>query len=140
MASSSHGGSGGGGAARLKNAASTFCSDSQPLIADIRKTVLMMKDIAVQLEKDKHSDKVKELEDAVIELVGLSELSVQFSSAVQVFANRYQPGEELTNFNKLFEDELSNFKANHSSDLPKNPLIRQFKEAVWVRCFVLACR
>jgi len=38
---------------------------------------------------------VKELEDAVIELVGLSELSVQFSSAVQVFTNRYQPGEEV---------------------------------------------
>ncbi|CAJ1932552.1 unnamed protein product [Sphenostylis stenocarpa] len=70
MTSSSHGGSGGGIAARLKNAASTFCSNSQPLIADI----------AVQLEKDKHSDKVKELEDAVIELVGLSELGVQFSS------------------------------------------------------------
>lgn len=42
---------------------------------------------------------VKELEDAVIELVGLSELSVQFSSAVQVFANRYQPGEEVLEAN-----------------------------------------
>jgi len=42
---------------------------------------------------------VKELEDAVIELVGLSELSVQFSSTVQVFANRYQPGEEVLEAN-----------------------------------------
>jgi len=42
---------------------------------------------------------VKELEDAVIELVGLSELSVQFSSAVQVFSNRYQPGEEVPEAN-----------------------------------------
>jgi len=115
---------------------------------------------------------VKELEDAVIELVGLSELSVQFSSAVQVFTNRYQPGEEVldtfclvpliismcmllliiwnltilflfqlqfTNFSTLFEDELSEFKAKQSSDLPKHRLIRQFKEAVWVCCFVLPC-
>ncbi|ESW21490.1 hypothetical protein PHAVU_005G075200 [Phaseolus vulgaris] len=129
MASTSHGS--GGVAARMKNAASTFCSDSQPIIADIRKTVLLMKDIAVQLEEDNLPDKVKELEDAVIELVGLSELSVQFSSAVQVFTNRYQPGEEFTNFSTLFEDELSEFKAKQSSDLPKHRLIRQFKEAVW---------
>ncbi|RZB83162.1 E3 SUMO-protein ligase MMS21 isoform C [Glycine soja] len=121
----------GSAASRLRNAASTFCSDSQPLLADIRKTVLMMKDIAVQLEKDNLPDKAKELEDAVIELVGLSELSVQFSSAVQAFANAYQPKEEFTNFNTLFEDELSRFKANQSSDVPKNPVVRQFKEAVW---------
>ncbi|XP_020235911.1 E3 SUMO-protein ligase MMS21 [Cajanus cajan] len=128
MASTSRGG---GAAARLQNAATTFSSDSQPIIADIRKTVLMMKEIAVQLEKDNLSDKVKEMEDAVIELVGLSELSVQFASSVQAFANRYQPGEQFTNFNKLFEDELSKFKANRSSDLSRNPLVRQFKEAVW---------
>ncbi|XP_027342579.1 E3 SUMO-protein ligase MMS21 isoform X1 [Abrus precatorius] len=126
-ASTSHG----GGAARLRNAATTFCSDTQPLIADIRKTVLLMKEIAVQFEKENLSDKVKELEDAVVELVGLSEISVHFSSAVQGFANTYQPREQLTNFNKLFEDELSKFKANSASDLYKNPLIRQFKEAVW---------
>ncbi|KAG4978167.1 hypothetical protein AAZX31_13G255700 [Glycine max] len=132
MASSSQSRCGSGSAAsRLRNAASTFCSDSQPLLADIRKTVLMMKDIAVQLEKDNLPDKAKELEDAVIELVGLSELSVQFSSAVQAFANAYQPKEEFTNFNTLFEDELSRFKANQSSDVPKNPVVRQFKEAVW---------
>ncbi|MCI18193.1 E3 SUMO-protein ligase MMS21, partial [Trifolium medium] len=33
--------------------------------------------------------------DAVIELVGLSEHSVHFSSAVQAFGNRYKPGEQL---------------------------------------------
>lgn len=42
-----------------------------------------------------NSFQVKELEDAVVELAGLSELSVNFSSAVQAFANRYQPGEEV---------------------------------------------
>ncbi|XP_061358221.1 E3 SUMO-protein ligase MMS21 [Gastrolobium bilobum] len=129
MASTSHGH--GGGAARIKNAASTFCSDSQPLIADVRKTVGLMKEIAVEFEKDNLSDKVKELEDAVVELVELSERSVHFSSAVQAVAHRYQPAEELTNFHKLFEDEVSQFKANQTSDLTRHPLIRQFKEAVW---------
>lgn len=38
---------------------------------------------------------MKELEDAVVELVGLSELSVHFSSAVQAFSNRYQPSEQV---------------------------------------------
>lgn len=47
---------------------------------------------------------------------------------------------QYTNFNKIFEDELANFKANQSSALSRNPLVRQFKEAVWVCLFVLVCR
>lgn len=35
------------------------------------------------------------MEDAVVELVDLSEHSVHFSSAVQAFGNRYQPGEQV---------------------------------------------
>jgi hypothetical protein len=35
------------------------------------------------------------MEDAVVELIGLNELSVHFSSAVQAFGNRYQPGEQV---------------------------------------------
>ncbi|KAJ1423158.1 Zinc finger, MIZ-type [Sesbania bispinosa] len=127
MASTSRGGDAG----RIKNVASTFCSESQPLISDIRQTVTLMKEIAVQLEKDKLFDKVKELEDAVVELAGLSDLSVHFSNSVEAFANRYQPGEQLTNFNKVFEDEVSKFKANPTSDINKHSLVRQFKEAVW---------
>jgi sialic acid synthase SpsE len=38
---------------------------------------------------------VKEMEDAVVELVGLSEHSVHYSSAVQAYGNRYQPGEQV---------------------------------------------
>ncbi|CAL0326540.1 unnamed protein product [Lupinus luteus] len=130
MASTSRGGSG-GAAGRIKNLASSFSSDYQPLITDIRKTMSFMKDIAVELEKDGLSDKVKELEDAVIELAGLSGLSVHFSSAVQAFANRYQPGEELTDFHKVFEDEVSQFKDNPTTDPKKHHFVRQFKEAVW---------
>lgn len=35
------------------------------------------------------------MEDAVVELVELSEHSVHLSSAVQAFGNRYQPGEQV---------------------------------------------
>jgi hypothetical protein len=35
------------------------------------------------------------MEDAVVELVGLSEHSVHYSSAVQAYGNRYQPGEQV---------------------------------------------
>lgn len=38
---------------------------------------------------------MKELEDAVVELVGLSELSMHFSSSVQAFGNSYKPGEQV---------------------------------------------
>ncbi|CAK8535059.1 unnamed protein product [Lathyrus sativus] len=127
MASSSHGGASG----RIKNLAATFGSDIQPFISDIRATVGVMKNIAVQLEKDNLPDKVKEMEDAAVELVDLSEHSVHFSSAVQAFGNRYQPGEQLTDFHKVFEDEILQYKANRNSDVQKHPLVRQFKEAVW---------
>ncbi|XP_004517129.1 E3 SUMO-protein ligase MMS21 [Cicer arietinum] len=127
MASTSHGGASG----RIKNATSTFATDIQPLIADIRTIVGVMKGIAVQLEKDNLSDKVKEMEDAVVELVSLSELNVHLSSAAQAFGNRYQPGEQLTDFHKVFEDEVLQFKANRNSDVQRHPLVRQFKEAVW---------
>jgi len=35
------------------------------------------------------------MEDAVVELIGLNDLSVHFSSAVQAFGNRYKPGEQV---------------------------------------------
>ncbi|WJX68485.1 hypothetical protein P8452_52848 [Trifolium repens] len=127
MASTSHGGAFG----RIKNLTSTFGSDIQPLILEIRRTVGVMKDIAVQLEKDNLPDKVKEMEDAVVELVGLSEHSVHYSSAVQAYGNRYQPGEQLTDFHKVLEDEVLQFRANQNSDVQRHALVRQFKEAVW---------
>ncbi|XP_054816285.1 E3 SUMO-protein ligase MMS21 [Prosopis cineraria] len=128
MASTSHSG---GASGRIKTAASTFYSDNLPLITDTRKVMGLMKEIAVDLEKDKQSDMVKELEDAVVELLDISEDFAHFSSAVQSVADRYQPGEELTDFRKLFEEDASKLKANSSSDPKKHPLIRQFKEAVW---------
>lgn len=39
---------------------------------------------------------MKELEDAVVELLDISEEFSHFSSAVQSVADRYQPGEEVS--------------------------------------------
>ncbi|KAI4333631.1 hypothetical protein L6164_018412 [Bauhinia variegata] len=116
---------------RIKNAASTFAYDNQALIAEMRRAIGLMKEIAVNLEKENQSDMVKQLEDAVIGLLTNCEDCAHYSSAVQSVGDSYQPGEELTDFKKLFETEVSKIKANSASDPKKNPLIRQFKEAVW---------
>ncbi|KAL4300966.1 hypothetical protein AHAS_Ahas17G0253700 [Arachis hypogaea] len=89
MASSSHGD-------QMRIVATQFCSDDQTLIAHIRKTMTIMKEIAVEFEKHNESDKVN-------------------------------------NFRKLLEDEVSKLKGQSTtSDPNSNPLVRQFKEAVWV--------
>lgn len=45
---------------------------------------------------------------------------------------------QLTDFKKLFEDEISKTKASSSLPSPQNNnLMRQFKEAIWVLHFFL---
>ncbi|CAK9179347.1 unnamed protein product [Ilex paraguariensis] len=117
-------------AGRIKSAASTLYSDHQPLI-DIRKALIMMKEIAVDLEKDNQSQMVKELEASFIELLESSEDCTHFSSAIQSFGNGYQPGEGPTDFKKLFDDEIAKLKASSSSVPQNHPLLRQFREAIW---------
>ncbi|KAF8409178.1 hypothetical protein HHK36_005252 [Tetracentron sinense] len=122
---------GDGGAGRIRTAASTLSSDSQSLIAEIRKGLIMMKEIAVDLEKDNQSQMVKELEDAVVELLTASDDCTHFSSAVQSVGNGYHLGDEATDFKKLFEDEVEKLKATSSSVSQNHPLLRQFKQAIW---------
>lgn len=116
---------------RLRNAASTLYSDNQSLIAEIRKAMILMKEVAVDLERDGQSQMVKELEDAVVELLGTSEDCTQFSAAIQSVGNEHQPRPELTDFKKLFEDEVAKLKASSSFAPQSHPLLRQFREAVW---------
>lgn len=42
---------------------------------------------------------------------------------------------QLTNFKKLFDDEIVKLKANSSSVPENHPIIRQFREAIWVFFF-----
>ncbi|CAN8269312.1 unnamed protein product [Cochlearia groenlandica] len=118
-------------AGRIQNASLVLVSDNNSTISDIRKAVTMMKNIAVQLEKDNQTDKVKDLENSVAELLELYGDCAHRSSAIQSVANGYTPVEELTDFKKLLDDEFTKLKATTSS-VPQNDLLmRQFREAVW---------
>ncbi|PIN15728.1 hypothetical protein CDL12_11624 [Handroanthus impetiginosus] len=116
---------------RIASAASTLYSDNQTLIAEIRKAVIMMKEIAVDLERDSKSEMLKELEDGVLQLVKASDDCTHLSNAIQSIGNEYQPGAELTNFSKLFDDKIGRSKAESSSVSQNHLWLRQFREAVW---------
>ncbi|KAM7492553.1 hypothetical protein LguiA_035474 [Lonicera macranthoides] len=116
---------------RIKSAASTLYSENQSAVAEIRKALTMMKEIAVDLERDNQSQMVSELEAAIIQLLEASEDCMHLSSAVQSIGNVYQLGEELTDFKKLFDGEIAKSKASSSSVPQNHPLLRQFREAIW---------
>ncbi|CAL9056303.1 unnamed protein product [Musa banksii] len=118
-------------AARISATAATLSSDNQHVIAEIRKALSMMRSIAVDLEKQEQSDKVKELEAAVLELLDTYDDCTHFSEAIQTIGGNYQPSEQLTDFNKLLEDEIAKSKAVSPSVPENNPFYRQFKEAIW---------
>ncbi|OVA11217.1 E3 SUMO-protein ligase Nse2 (Mms21) [Macleaya cordata] len=122
---------GDGGVGRIRTAVSTLYSDNQSLIAEFRKLLSMMKGIAVDLEKENQSQRVKELEDAVVELLASSDDCTHFSSALQSVGDSYQPGEGVTDFKKLLEEEFTKLKASAPLVPQNHPFLRQFKEAIW---------
>ncbi|KAL5972582.1 hypothetical protein ACLOJK_039387 [Asimina triloba] len=80
--------------ARIKKAASSFRFDNQYLIAEVRKGLTEIKQIAVGLEKGNHP-------------------------------------ELLTDFKKIFEDEVAKLRRDSHSVPQNNQFYRQFKEAIW---------
>ncbi|XP_022717175.1 E3 SUMO-protein ligase MMS21 isoform X2 [Durio zibethinus] len=92
---------------RIRRAASNLYSDNQTLVT------------------------VKQLEDAVVELVEAHENCLHYSSAIQSVGDAYQPGTELTDFKKLLDTEFEKVKASSSSSPQNHPLIHQFRQAVW---------
>lgn len=118
-------------ASRMKTVAMTLQSDNQSLIADIRKTMSMFKDIALDLEADNQSQMVKELESGFIQLLETSGDCMNFSSAIESVGKGYEPKEGLTDFKRLFDDEIAKEKARSSVVPQKDPLFRQFTAAIW---------
>ncbi|XP_022717174.1 E3 SUMO-protein ligase MMS21 isoform X1 [Durio zibethinus] len=116
---------------RIRRAASNLYSDNQTLVTDIRKSLNFMREIAVDLERDNQTEMVKQLEDAVVELVEAHENCLHYSSAIQSVGDAYQPGTELTDFKKLLDTEFEKVKASSSSSPQNHPLIHQFRQAVW---------
>ncbi|KAG6490900.1 hypothetical protein ZIOFF_052232 [Zingiber officinale] len=119
-------------APRIRNAASTLFSDNQSLISDIRKAITMMKNVAVDLEKEQQSEKVKELENSILELLETYDDCARFSEVIQTIGSNYIPSEQPTDFKRLLEDEVAKSKESSPSMPQNNPLYRQFKEAIWV--------
>lgn len=116
---------------RFRTAASAFSSENQSFLFEIRKAFNMIKDVAVDLEKDNLSEMVKELENGVIELLTASDDISHLSAAIQSIGNSYVPDSELTDFQKLLDVEIAQSKACSSSTPENNSLLRQFREAVW---------
>ncbi|KAJ6832749.1 E3 SUMO-protein ligase MMS21 [Iris pallida] len=119
------------GAARIASAANNLSSDKETLISDIRKSLNMIKSIAVDLEKEQQSEKVKQMEDAVLELLQSYDDCARFSDSIRSVSSKYQPSDEVTDFKQLLENEFAMLKAASSFDPQSNPMYRGFKEAVW---------
>ncbi|KAI4388279.1 hypothetical protein MLD38_000621 [Melastoma candidum] len=116
---------------RIRNATATLHDDNQSLATEILKAFGMLKSVAVALEKENQHEKVKELENAVIELLETYEDCMSFSKAIKSVEKKYEPGPELTDFSKLFGSEISKVKAKSAPITKHHPLIRQFMEAIW---------
>ncbi|CAI0409199.1 unnamed protein product [Linum tenue] len=113
---------------RLKRAASTLAEDTQSLVSEIKKAFTMVKNIAVDLEREKESTKVKELETLAVQLSESCDNCIRHASAIHTVGNEYQPTSEFTDFKKLLDEQFMKLKAMPSQN---DRLIRQFQEAVW---------
>ncbi|KAJ1687461.1 hypothetical protein LUZ63_018851 [Rhynchospora breviuscula] len=118
-------------AARISLAVSTISSDNESLMTDIRKSLNIFKSIAIDLEKEGQADKVKKLDEMVLELLGTFQDLAHFSVALKSMGNNYQPSDQPTDFRKILEDEVVKLKASSQSAPESDPLYRQFKEAIW---------
>ncbi|KAL9232442.1 hypothetical protein vseg_007554 [Gypsophila vaccaria] len=118
-------------ASKIKTATTTLSTDNQPLLAEIRKSINNMQEIAVEMEKLNRTREVKELEDAVLELLHANEECKSFSSVMQSVGDSYEPDSQLKDFKKVIDNEKSKFKGSSAANLQKDPLLRRFREAVW---------
>ncbi|XP_050216862.1 E3 SUMO-protein ligase MMS21 [Mercurialis annua] len=124
---------GGDVATKMRNAASTLADGNQTLRTEMLKSLIMMKKMAVDFESDRDFAKVKELEDAVVQLLETYEDCGYQSAAIESVANKYElrSDSELTGFRKLLQAEFKKIKSSSSTALQDHMLLRQFREAVW---------
>ncbi|KAL8171906.1 hypothetical protein V2J09_023710 [Rumex salicifolius] len=115
----------------ISTAASTLASDNHSLVSDFRRAFVMMKDIAVELEKENKTEMVKEIEADLTELLNAYDECALFSTVLQSTKDIYEPGPQLTDFNQLFKNEITKLKAGNSSNRQKLQYVNQFREAVW---------
>jgi len=96
---------------------SSLETSNNSLIADVRSSLVTIKMIAEDLERENRSDMVKQLDEAALELIPVSDDIVRLSSALQSIGREYNSSNELE---------------ADSPSVPENHLFyKQFKEAVW---------
>uniref|UniRef100_A0A452ZWK3 Uncharacterized protein n=1 Tax=Aegilops tauschii subsp. strangulata TaxID=200361 RepID=A0A452ZWK3_AEGTS len=82
-------------ATKLATAADTTSAEAQTLVLDMRKALSSMKSLAVEYERAGKPDKVKQLEDAVQELVASYEDCAYLAEAVKKVPGAYQPSDQV---------------------------------------------
>jgi len=116
---------------RIGVTVSSLEASNHSLIADVRNSLVTIKMIAEDLERDNRSDMVKQLDGATLQLVSVSDDIVRLSSALQSIGREYSSSNEATDFKKLFDEHISKLEAD-SPSVPENHVFyKQFKEAVW---------
>ncbi|KAK8953945.1 E3 SUMO-protein ligase MMS21 [Platanthera zijinensis] len=118
-------------ASRISTAASNLCSDNLTLLTEIRKSLGIIKNIAVDLEKARRSDKVKELEKVFLELLESHDNCTHLSEAILRTGQNYQNSDQPTDFRKHLEDEVEKLKKAAPFVPLESRFYRQFKEAIW---------
>lgn len=118
-------------ATKLVNTAEVASADAQTLVVDMRKAINNMKSLAVDFERDGKSDKVKKLEEMVLEMVASYEDCAAMAQAIKAVPEVYQPSDQSTDFKALIEAEVSKIKGASSASHQNHPLVRQFRESVW---------
>ncbi|KAJ3670755.1 hypothetical protein LUZ60_008181 [Juncus effusus] len=116
---------------RIATSASNILSENQTLISEIRKALGIFKSIGVDLEREGKADKVKKLDEVVLELLNTYDDCALFSDAIQTMSTNYQLSDQPTDFRKVLEDEVAKLKASSPPAPQSNPIYRQFKEAIW---------
>lgn len=110
---------------------SSLEASNQSLIADVRNSLVTIKMIAEDLERENRSDMVKQLDEATLELIPVSDDIVRLSSALQSVGREYNSSNEATDFKKLLDEHITQLEAD-SPSVPENHVFyKQFKEAVW---------
>ncbi|KAL6848939.1 hypothetical protein ACP4OV_021522 [Aristida adscensionis] len=116
---------------RITNAADAASLDAQALMVEMRKALNILKELAVDYERDGKSDKVQELEEMVLDMLASYEECVAFAGAVKAVPQAYRPTDELTDFKRLIDTEVNKIKQGSSASLQNHPIFRQFRETVW---------
>ncbi|KAF8716206.1 hypothetical protein HU200_026484 [Digitaria exilis] len=116
---------------KLSHAADVASSETQTLVADMRKALGSMKSLAVDYERDGKSDKVQKLQEMVLEMVASYEDCTALAQAIKDVPGVYRSLIRPTDFKRLIENEVMKIKEASAGSGQNHPLFRQFRESVW---------